>query len=171
MCKYNHCPSCCDMFVLAEAQHIIRLNSTGFGWRADPEQRGQVTYWLQTIFLPASKTIVPPSFVIRLRRGAVGEYVFCLLCYKEEREGCFVLKKEAKVGFLYFCWILLHEQSHLSKHNEEWKWNKGERGRNYEKMDWSKQGLKTVCEMSDCSSFYSCWTFCFGPNLICLCVY
>lgn len=171
MCKYNHCPSCCDMFVLAEAQHIIRLKSTGvwvesWSWA---ERAGDLLTAYN--FPPCKQNNCATSFVIQLRWGAVGEYVFCLLCCKEEREGCFVLNKEAKVEFLYFCWIPLHEQPHLSKHNEEWEWNKGERGRNREKMDWSKQGLKTVCEMSDCRSFYSCWTYCFGPNLVCMCVY
>lgn len=58
------------------------------------------------------------------------ESMFCLLCCKEEREGSSILDKEAKVAFLYFCWISLHEQPHLSKHDEKWNWNKGEKGRN-----------------------------------------
>lgn len=160
MCKYNHCPSCCDMFVLAEAWNIIRLKCTGvwvesWSWA---ERAGDL--------LTANK--FPPckqnncATIIRCSAQWRGSGRVCVLpaLLKEERECCSVLDKEAKVAFLCFCWIPLHEQPHLSKHDEKWKWNKGERGRNCEEMDWSNQALKTqICTVSDCSSFYSCWTY------------
>lgn len=67
--------------------------------------------------------------------------------WEEEREGRAVLDEEAKVAFLYLCWLPLQEQPHLSKHDEKRKETKGERGRNRERMHGTEpEPLYTICK-------------------------
>lgn len=121
MCKYNQCPSCCDLFVLAEAWNILRLNSTGVweGRAGDLVTASKFSAHKQN----SCTTVVCHSAQLR---GSGRKGVLPAL-WHGGKGGCSVLDKEENVAFLYFCWISLHEQPHLSKHDEKWKWNKKER--------------------------------------------
>lgn len=83
----------------------------GFGWRADPKDRGQVTPGCIQVPALQAQQSGPRRGSRGSTEGPVEERALCWLRWGAGREGRSALAKEAKVAFPCFCWSPLREKA------------------------------------------------------------